>query len=69
MINIIAPNLPLAQSWATQHNYRSFIYVTDEKQIRREFRTIVLSGRLSKEKQRLLEEVTACHKRIEYVDV
>lgn len=68
MINIIAPNLPLAQSWAKKHNYRSFIYVTDEKQIRREFKTVVLSGHLSKEKQRLLEEVTVSHKRIEYVD-
>lgn len=68
MINIIAPNLPIAQNWARKYNYSQFVYVTDEKQIRREFKTIIINGNFSKEKQRLIEEVKTYHKRIEYVD-
>lgn len=68
MINIIAPNLPIAQNWARKYNYSQFIYVTDEKQVRREFKTVIINGKFSKEKQRLIEEVEQNHKRIEYVE-
>jgi hypothetical protein len=68
MINIIAPNLPIAQNWASKYNYSQFIYVTDEQQIRREYRTVIINGNFSKEKKRLIEEVETHHKRVEYVN-
>lgn len=69
-INIIAPNLPLAECWAIKHNYSKFIYVTDEAQVRRDCPVVILSNTFpfSKEKKRLIEEVRQHHTRIRYVN-
>lgn len=75
MINVIAPNYPLALLWAKQNNHESIIYITDCEQVNRQYPIAIIekyggtSLEFSRDKRRLIREIEINHTRITHVEV